>query len=181
MGRRKETAEQTGTLAHVGKHSNLYTRHQRQTTEKTAYRMEQIARLRALGMTIAEVARHMELSKTTIEKLTVTEEYEKISARMREKAFEQVDALIQQRKAMEILEDCSGEAAEALVRILRDTDDDVERRMAATAILDRAGYGPVQRRAIRQRIELDPVMAKVFKDALAESARSESGPNEEGR
>jgi len=83
-----------------------------------------------------------------------------------------VDAMVQQQNAGRMLEDASPDAAEALIALLYDMDPS-ERRRAATAVLDRSGHGPIQRKVVANRIQLDPVLAKMMSEAMRESAVEE--------
>ena len=135
----------------------------------TRWKLQKIVRLEALGKTQDEIAEAMGLSKSAVSQLTNTPDYVKLHETYVKRMFSATDHMIQKRSAGFILENAAPDAADALVELLA-SDDEITQRLSATAILDRAGHGPVQRRAIKQRIELDPVMAEMLTKAMRESA-----------
>lgn len=155
----------------------------------TQLKLEQIVRFQLMDLGTSDIAERMGLAPDTISELIRTKAYRETRDRIVGKVYANIDKVIEHRKAAVILEEASGEAAEALVELLRARDgtapvvdeetgalvaegrppmDPVDTRLVAAAILDRAGYGPVQRKAIRARVELDPVTAKLFATALKE-------------
>lgn len=91
---------------------------------------------------------------------------EKVGARL----YDSVDTALTNRKANVMLEEAAPQAAEALIALLGEGFA-ADKRQTATAILDRAGFGPIQKRAIRQRIEFDPMTMGLLRIAMLESAQ----------
>jgi len=131
-------------------------------------KMQQIVRLAIADKTTEEIASIMGLSTDSINELMTHPSFAVIEEKAVGLAYSLGDEMLARRKANVILEECAPDAAEALVALLR-SDDDVTKRQAATNILDRAGFGPIQRKAIRAKLELDPVAARLLKDAFEES------------
>lgn len=157
-------------------------------TVATELKLEQIVRMQLLGHTTESIASAMNLSPGTIAELIRHRKYREVKDRIVPQVYADVDKQIAQRKASEILDDLAPTAAIALQELLAARDQktkikdpitgelvEVDKlspmdiRLTATAVLDRAGYGPVQRRAIKQRVELDPVTANIFAQALKEA------------
>lgn len=149
---------------------------------KTVYTMHEIARLQALHKTVAEISEIVGLGEETVVSYLQDPQYEVIRDKVIGESFALVDEHLKMRKVSVILDDAAPDASDALIELLQATrvklgedgrlvgGDPVEARLTACAILDRAGWGPVQRRAIRARVELDPALAHLFKQALKESA-----------
>ena len=97
------------------------------------------------------------------------EDYRALESEYVKEMYGPVDALVQQHNAGRLIEEAAPDAAEALIALLYDMDPS-ERRRAATAVLDRAGHGPIQKKAIAKRITLDPVLAKLMSEAMRESS-----------
>jgi DNA-binding MarR family transcriptional regulator len=141
----------------------------------TKLKLEQIIRYQMLDLTVDQIADALGMTPGNITDMMKHKDYAEVRTKYVEKCFGPVDAVIQQRKANVVLEDTSADAADALAEILRDTDDEVNKRLTATAILDRSGFGPIQRKAVRARLELDPVAANLLSKAmgLADQAEQE--------
>lgn len=122
-------------------------------------------RLQLLGATPRQIADDLGMQPASIRELIRHREYAAVRERVLERAYAGVDAEIQ-RQATEILKECSAEAALVLTEQLQ-SDDPITRYRAAVAVLDRTGYGPVKRKAVRQRLEMDPAMADVLREALS--------------
>lgn len=108
--------------------------------------------------------------------------YRQLESEYMKELYGPIDGVIKERSAQRILEDASPDAAEALVNLLYDVDP-AERRRAAAAVLDRSGHGPIQRRAVKHRHELDPVTAgllgQAFREARLEEVESHPVRDEE--
>lgn len=138
----------------------------------TKLKLEQIIRYQMLDHTVEQIAEALGMTAGNVTDLIRHKDYETIRTQYVEKCFGPVDGVIQARKANVILEDTAGDAADALAEILRDTDDEVSKRLTATAILDRSGFGPIQRKAVKARLELDPVSAKLLSDAMVDADKA---------
>jgi len=148
-------------------------------------KIEQIVRLQLMDRDVNEIAADLGLAPYTVTELTRTRKYREIRDRVLGSIYGPIDSQIRDRKASAILDEAAPEAAAALAEMLagrkgkRDLAgeweelplDAVDVRLVSTAILDRAGYGPVQRRAIRQRLEMDPITARLFARAMNEADR----------
>lgn len=160
-------------------------RQRAEVTAATELKIEQIVRHQLLDLTNEQIGERMGMKPDTVGELIRHRKYREIRDRVVGEVYKPIDQVIQTRKANQVLEDLAPEASQALAELLArrkggvDAEtgevmaplDPVDIRLTATAVLDRAGYGPVQRKAIRQRIELDPVMADLFARALRESDR----------
>jgi hypothetical protein len=138
----------------------------------TRLKLQQIVRLYHAGKGVEEIAMLLGETIGNVTDLTNHQEYRKLEAEYADKLYKPVDSMLQQRNAQRIMEDVSPDAAEALAALLFD-EDPTERRRAATAILDRSGHGPIQRRAILKRLELDPVSAKLLSEAMKDAVVEE--------
>lgn len=141
----------------------------RELRTQTFFKLQEIARWQALGQSIEQIARHMNTTPETVSRLVAHRSYPAVQQQLGNKLYEHVDKGIADRKANVMLEQAAPQAAEALIALL-DKGFAADQRQTATAILDRAGYGPIQKRAIRQRIEFDPMTAALLRVALLESA-----------
>ncbi len=130
----------------------------------TKLKLQRIVRLELLGQTPKEIAPQLDLKPDSVRELMRHPEYQQLRNTALERAFAPVDAEIQ-RRAGEVLEHAAPDAAEALVELLNEGDC-VTRRLSATAILDRSGHGPIQRRAVRHRHELDPDVVRRLTEAM---------------
>lgn len=153
------------------------------TRSATELKMEEIARWQMLNKPVPEIAQLMGMTEGGVTEIIRHPRYREIRQPLVDKTFEPVDEMIKQRKADVMMEAAAPDAAEALIALLDRKEQIVgpdgrvhevepsmtDKRLAATAILDRAGYGPIQRKAVRQRIELDPMLAKMFAAAMSES------------
>lgn len=133
----------------------------------TKLKLEHIIRLELVGKATREIAASLGMTAGTIRELTRHPEYAQVRQRMLTRVYGAVDEGIV-RRASEVLEEAAPHAADTLVGLLA-SDDEVTRRLSATAVLDRTGHGPIQRRAVRQRIELDPAVVQLLRDAMRES------------
>lgn len=158
-----------------------------EVTAATELKLEQIVRMQLMGRTTEQIAAAMDLAPTTIAELIRHRKYREVRDRIVPMVYAPVDAAIRDRKANEILEDAAPSAALALQELLASRGEKVtvltaegvpvevdkmspaDIRLTAATILDRAGYGPLQRRAVKQRVELDPITARIFAEALKES------------
>lgn len=164
----------------------------RESRSATVLRAEEIVRWQMLGKTIDEIAISLNMAPNSVSELTRTKAYSDARRRLVDTTYEEVDKAIKTRKADEMLADASGGAAEALIALLDRSEKVIgpdgkvhdvpmaaqDVRLAATAILDRGGYGPIQRKMVRQRFELDPMMEKMFRAAMNESEVKDGGPIE---
>lgn len=130
--------------------------------------MEQVIRLQMLDKSNEEIAAVMSMTAGSVAELINHPEYAKLRDKYVEKTYGAVDQVIETRKATTILEEAAPDAAEALATLL-DSDDEITRRISATAILDRTGHGPIQRKAVKHRYEIDPVTAKLLTQAMREA------------
>lgn len=142
-------------------------------TSASKLKMEHILRLEMLGKSVAEIALEVGLAPNTVHELTGHEDYDRLRASYVGEVYAPADRIIQERKVGTILEEAAPEAADALAELLQVEDDNVTKRLAATAILDRAGFGPIQRKAVKHQHGLDPVTISLLKEAMAESDTSE--------
>lgn len=154
-------------------------------TAQTEMKIEQLVRYQLLDKTVTEICDLMGLGEQRINELCRHPYYREVRDRLVGQVYKPLDEAITYRKASQILEDASSDAAEALVQLLKMRDgetgedgtwhrpplDPVDVRLTATAVLDRAGCGPIQRRAIRQRIEMDPATVALFAASIRESQR----------
>ena len=127
-----------------------------------------------MGKSHVEMAAMVGLAPGTVGEIVSTPEYKERREKYADKIFGGVDQLIETRKAQTILDDAAPNAADALIELL-ESEDDVTKRITATAILDRTGHSPIQRKAVKHRIELDPALAGLLKEALEESAEARAG------
>lgn len=135
---------------------------------RTKIKLAQIVRLEVLDKTPSEIAASCGMTEGSLSELTKHPEYASVRDKYLEKMYGPIDGVIKERKANVILEDNAADAADVLAGLLY-SPDEVTQRLAATAVLDRAGHGPIQRKASRVRHELDPVMAEMLVTALRES------------
>jgi hypothetical protein len=163
-------------------------RPRREVTALTELKLEKIVRWQLLDQSTAQIAANLGCSEDSVQEMIRHPKYREIRDRLVPQAFSLVDETIKTRKASQILDDASKEAAFALVELLQQRrpkvgeDGEIKQeglnatdvRLTATAILDRAGFGPVQRKAIKQRIELDPVMAQMFAAAMREADKAKT-------
>lgn len=163
-------------------------RPKRELTAATELKIEQIVRLQLMDRSTEEIAQELGLAPYTVSDLLRTRKYREMRDRIVGQIYGPIDTRIQEKKASAILEGAAPEAAGALVELLnarkgkKDAKgeweqlplDPVDVRLVASAVLDRAGYGPVQRRAIKQRIEMDPITARLFAHAIAEADQGKS-------
>jgi hypothetical protein len=132
-------------------------------------KMEQIVRIETLGKGPEEIAAIMGMGIHNLRELLRHPEYADVQRAYANHVYAPVDAIVLRRTATQLLEEAAPDAAQALVDLLRADDDPIQKRLSAEAILDRSGHGPVQRRAVRTRVELDPATAALFQSALRES------------
>jgi len=140
----------------------------RELRTQTFFKLEEIARWQALGQSIEQIARQMDMTPEAVSRLAGHRSYKEVQARVGAKLYESVDKTMTARKANVMLEESAPQAAEALIALLGEGFA-ADKRQTATAILDRAGFGPIQKRAIRQRIEFDPMTMGLLRMALLES------------
>jgi len=148
--------------------------------------MEEIARWQLLEKPIEAIADLMGMTPDAISEIVKHPVYREIRGKLIEEVYEPVDIVIKSRKADVMLHEAAPDAAEALVDLLNSkktvevvTDDGIQLvevpldpvdvRLTATAILDRSGYGPIQRKHVRQRLEIDPLLVKLLSAAMKES------------
>lgn len=130
--------------------------------------MQQLLRLNAMGKGPKECAEMLGMTQAGVSELLNHVEFARLQQEYLPQLYGPLDEQIRERTATNILGDAAPDAADALVQLL-DSDDEVNVRLASTAILDRTGHGPIQRRAVRQKIELDPVSAQLIGAALKEA------------
>jgi hypothetical protein len=140
----------------------------RELRTQTFFKLEEIARWQALGQSIEQIARQMNTTPETVSRLVSHKSYPAVQAKLGAKLYEHVDRSIANRKANVMLEEAAPHAAEALISLLGEGFAS-DKRQVATAILDRAGFGPIQKRAVRQRIEFDPMTMGLLRMALLET------------
>jgi len=134
----------------------------------TRLKMEQVIRLQMLDKSNEEIAAVMGMTAGSVAELISHKDYEELRDKYVAKTYGPVDKLIETRKASTILDEAAPDAAEALAGLL-DSEDEVTVRIASTAILDRTGHGPIQRKAVKHRHEIDPVTAKLLTEAMREA------------
>ena len=134
-------------------------------TPTTRMKVEQIVRLSAIDKAPKEIASLMGMAEATIVDLQSTEEYRALAKEYVTHVYANYDQMVEKRNAGFLLEEAAPDAAEALLALLYNADP-VQRRLSATAVLDRSGHGPVQRRAVRVRHDLDPVSAALLANAM---------------
>lgn len=163
-------------------------RPKREITLASELKIEQIVRLQLMDKGVNEIAEDLGLDPYTVTEYTRTPAYREIRDKILGSIYGPIDDSIRDRKASAILEGAAPAAAEALAEMLnarkgvKDKEgeweqlplDPVDTRLVATAILDRSGYGPVQRRAIKARLEMDPITARLFARAMEEADRGAS-------
>jgi hypothetical protein len=142
----------------------------RELRTQSYFKMQEIARWQALGQSIDQIAKNMQMTPETVSRLAAHKESARMRADIGAKMYEHVDRTMADRKANVMLEEAAPQAAEALIALLGEGFAS-DKRQTATAILDRAGFGPIQKRAIRQRIEFDPVTMGLLRTALLESGQ----------
>ncbi len=120
-----------------------------------------------LGQTPREIAVEIGLQPDTIRELIRLPQYSTVRERALDRVYAPVDAEIR-RRVGETLERLAPDAAQVLADLIH-SPDEVTARIAATAVLDRVGHGPIRRRAVRQRHELDAVTVALLTEALRES------------
>jgi hypothetical protein len=154
------------------------------TRSATEIKMQEIARWQSLDKSIDEIAILMNMTADGITQIVRKPDYRLIRQALTSATFAEVDQRIKERKADVMLHEASADAASMLIDLLNRKEQVVtesgaiveadpsirDLRMVSTAILDRAGYGPIQRKTIKAKIEMDPVLAKILKAALDESA-----------
>lgn len=143
-------------------------RERKQLTPHTRMKLEQIVRLQLADKPTEEIATLLNMRPTSVAELMRHPEYETVRNRVVDKVYEPMDKMLATRKANVLLEEAAPDAAEALIALLHSADEMVVER-SSKAILDRAGYGPVQRKAMKVRHEIDPATAKLIRDAMNES------------
>ena len=134
-------------------------------TPSTRMKIEQIVRMSAIDKAPKEIASLMGMAEATVVDLMGTEEYRVLAKEYTGHIYANYDQMVEKRNAGFLMEEAAPDAAEALLALLHDVDP-VQRRLSATAVLDRSGHGPVQRRAVRVRHDLDPVSAALLADAM---------------
>ena len=134
----------------------------------TRMRLHQIVRLEAMDKKPEEIAASLGITVGSLAELTRHPEYEKVREKYLNKLYGPIDNQIAERKANVILDENAADAAEVLADLLY-SQDEVTQRLAATAVLDRTGHGPIQRKAARVRHEIDPVTAQLLRDAMLEA------------
>lgn len=134
----------------------------------TKLKLEQIVRLQAINRAPQEMASLMGMDVATINDLMATDDFRVLQKEYTSVIYANFDKMVENRNAGFLMEHAAPDAAEALLALLSD-DDSVTRRLSAVAILDRSGHGPIQRRAVRHRHELDPVSAALLGKAMQES------------
>jgi len=161
----------------------------RESRSATVLRAEEIVRWQMLGKTIDDIAISLNMAPNSVSEITRTDAYVQARKRLVDTTYEEVDQAIKHRKADEMLSDAAGNAAQALVELLDRTEMLIgpdgstvevpmsaqDTRLAATAILDRAGFGPIQRKMVRQTFALDPMLEKMFTAAMSESEVRDGG------
>lgn len=145
--------------------------------------LHEILRWQMLGKTIKEIAALMNCGERRITTATQSPRYKVLQSQYLDETYAPVDTAIKARRANVMLEEASADAAEALIELLNAKQQvltaegqlvevDIspsDKRLTATAILDRAGFGPMQRKTVNKRVELDPMLAKLMYAALVES------------
>lgn len=156
------------------------------TRSATELRMAEILRWQMLGKTIEEIGSYLGIAADSVSALVRHPRYAELRSDYVKDVYADVDLTVKTRAADAMLKEAAPDAAEALIEILHSKRQEVivtekgpqvietaldptDKRLAATAILDRAGYGPLQRKAIHKRVELDPVSAQLMREALADA------------
>lgn len=134
-------------------------------TPSTRMKIEAIVRMSAIDKAPKEIATLMGMAEATVVDLMGSAEYRALAKEYVGHVYANYDKMVEKRNAGFLMEEAAPDAAEALLALLHD-DDPVQRRLSATAVLDRSGHGPVQRRAVRVRHDLDPVSAALLADAM---------------
>lgn len=134
----------------------------------TRQKLQQIVRLQAVDKAPSEIASLMGMSVATVQDLMSTDDYRQLHERYLGEIYQNFDKMVEKRNAGFLMEQASPDAAEALIALIH-SDDEVQKRLAAIAVLDRAGHGPVQRRAVKHRHELDPATVALLGGAMKES------------
>lgn len=132
------------------------------------FKLEEIARWEALGQSRDQIAKFMDLSPDTVQRLMQNKAYRGVQAKIASVMYEKVDGAIKERKANVMLEEAAPDAAAALIGLLAEGLPG-DRRQAATAVLDRAGFGPIQKRAVKAQVQFDPMTMAMLRVALLES------------
>jgi len=140
----------------------------RELRSQTFFKLQEIARWQALGQSIEAIAKSMNMTPEAVSRLVAHKSYAVVQQQLGTKLYAHVDQTIADRKANVMLEKAAPDAAETLIALLHEGFAG-DKRQTATAILDRAGFGPIQKRAIRQRIEFDPMTMALLRMALLES------------
>lgn len=140
-------------------------RKRKELTSATRGKIEQIVRLQAVNKTPKDIGSLLGMAEATVTDLMSTSEYRTLQKEYLGHVYANFDRMVEKRNAGFLLEEAAPDAAEALLALLHDQDP-VQRRLASTAVLDRSGHGPVQRRAVRVRHDLDPVSAALLADAM---------------
>ena len=136
-----------------------------QLQSRTRAKLHKIVRLEAMEKSPEAIAASVGLTVGTLSELTKHPEYRKLQEKYLAHLYEPTDQAIAERKAGPILEEASPDAADKLAALIY-SEDDVTARIAATAVLDRTGHGPIQRKATRVRHELDPAALELLKEGL---------------
>ena len=121
----------------------------------TRIKLEKIARMEILGQSLRQIAAVMGLQPDTIREMIRMPHYAPVDEEIR-------------RRVGETLRRIAPDAAQFLAGLIH-SPDEVTARIAATAVLDRIGHGPIRRRAVRQPTELYPASVEVLRDAMREA------------
>ncbi len=146
-------------------------RERKQLLSRTKIKLQQIVRLEVLEKSPAEIAAACGITESTLSELIKHPEYGVVRDKYMEKLYGPIDGVIKERKANVILDDTAADAADVLADLIY-SNDEVTARISATAVLDRTGHGPIQRKAVRTRHELDPVAISMLKTALLEASKA---------
>jgi hypothetical protein len=128
-------------------------------------------RLEVLGQEPDEIAAALGMTKGSVTELTKHPEYEKVRDEYLTKMYQRTDEMIAERKAGPILDEAAPDAAERLADLVF-SQDEVTARIAATAVLDRTGHGPIQRKATKVRHELDPIAVELLRKGLEAAGKA---------
>lgn len=151
----------------------------REIRSQTFFKLQEIARWQALDQSIDQIARNMRMTPETVSRLVSHKSYADVQKQLGKQLYAHVDQTISDRKANVMLETAAPDAAQALIGLLSEGFA-ADKRQTATAILDRAGFGPIQKRAIRQRIEFDPMTLALLRVALLESNSEVTEDDDDG-
>ncbi len=134
----------------------------------TLMKLNKIVRLQALNRSVQEIATTLECSDDEIRDLIKHPSYARLRDRYMEKMYKPTDEYLRSATANTILMEAAPDAAVTLDAML-DSDDDVTRRLAAQAILDRTGHGPIHRKVEHRKVGFDPVTADLFLRVVKEA------------